>query len=484
MQGGRVEFHLIAQESCRMEPPALPATLANRTALLTGIESELKELIEGLDPAPPSHRGRGAPPVVPAMCLWAGMLLCVLQGFSSRLAIWRLLTVHGLWGRRFAVCSEAIYDRLDRATSAPLEQLFARLTALLHDRLTPYADLTLAPFATEVVALDETVLERLLKLLPAVGEHRGRALLPGRLATAFDVRRQQWIRGQMIADPHEREQLHARDLVSGIPANSLLLFDRGYFSFAWFDDLTHAGYWWISRMRKRTTVTVVHTFYKRKGISDQLVWLGAYRADQAGEMARMVVFPLDGSTQTYLTNVLDPHRLPLHEIARLYARRWDIELAFKLVKRELKLHLLWSSKPQVLAQQVWATLIIAQVLLALWVEIAGRAKVDVFDVSLTLLVQYAPLLAADGQDPVEVLVTRGRLGGFIRPSRRTINRAPTIPPTSIRPAPPDLVTSRPARYGTGQGSIAITPPRTLIFSPPPHLDIDPARRGRGTGGRT
>jgi hypothetical protein len=32
------------------------------------------------------------------------------------------------------------------------------------------------------------------------------------------------------------------------------------------------------------------------------------------------------STHTYLTNVLDPTILPLHEIARLYARRWDIEM--------------------------------------------------------------------------------------------------------------------------------------------------------------
>ena len=32
----------------------------------------------------------------------------------------------------------------------------------------------------------------------------------------------------------------------------------------------------------------------------------------------------------------------LIDIARLYARRWDIEMAFKLAKRDLRLHLLWS----------------------------------------------------------------------------------------------------------------------------------------------
>jgi len=113
-----------------------------------------------------------------------------------------------------------------------LETLFVRLSQVLHERLAPYADTTLAPFATEVVAIDEMVLEKVLKLLPALREKRGRALLPGRLATVFNLRRQQWCRAQVIPDVNEREQLHARDLVCGIPTKSLILFDLGYFAFA------------------------------------------------------------------------------------------------------------------------------------------------------------------------------------------------------------------------------------------------------------
>jgi hypothetical protein len=458
--------------------------LTEQGSLLRGIDAQLQTLISDLEPPPPAARGRGALPILPALALWTGMLVCVLHGFSSQLALWRLLALRGLWGRTDEVGSGAVYDRLERGTTVPLETLFARLSAVLHTRLAPYADRSLAPFATEVVALDETVLEKALKLLPALREKGGRALLPGKLATVFDLRRQQWCRAQVIEDVNEREQLHARELVCGIPTKSLILCDLGYYAFAWFDDLTHAGYWWISRQRSRVTYTVAHTFYDQNGVSDQLVWLGAYRADQAGEMVRLVSFPLGRQVHTYRTNVLDPTLLPLHEIARLYSRRWDIELAFKLLKRELKLHLLWSAKPSVLAQQVWATLIIAQVLLAMWVEIASRAEVEVFDVSLALLTEYAPTLAADGLDPVETFVTKGRFARFIRPSRRTRNRAPVIPPEALVPAPPDLGTSRPARYGTGQGSIPITPAPAINFSPPPRVPIDPHRRGRGTGGHT
>lgn len=148
----------------------------------------------------------------------------------------------------------------------------------------------------------------------------------------------------------------------------------------------------------------------------------------------------------YITNVCDPHQLTPAAAARLYARRWDIELAFDLIKTHLGLHLLWSSKEVVVLQQVWAVLIIAQVLAALRLEIAGRAGVDPFEVSLPLLVEYLPRLAYAGIDPIAVFVDQGRHLGFIRPSARTQIHAPHLPRDQITPAPPGLVRERRPRY--------------------------------------
>ncbi|MBA3414464.1 MAG: hypothetical protein H0U10_04465, partial [Chloroflexia bacterium] len=65
----------------------------------------------------------------------------------------------------------------------------------------------------------------------------------------------------------------------------------------------------------------------------------------------------------------------------LYARHWDIDLAFTLVKRHLGLHLRWSAMPGVVPQQVWAVLTVAQVVQGLRLEIAAAAGVDPFEVS-------------------------------------------------------------------------------------------------------
>jgi hypothetical protein len=159
---------------------------------------------------------------------------------------------------------------------------------------------------------------------------------------------------------------------------------------------------------------------------------------------RLVRFQVGATTYQYITNVLHPSQLSLHEIAVLYARRWDIELAFKLIKRELQLHLFWSAKPGVLLLQVWAVLLIAQILHALQLEIAAKAGVDPFDVSLPLLVEYLP--AWHDVDFIALLLERGQAAGFIRPSRRIRIQTPSIAWTDYQPPPHDLVLVRVPRY--------------------------------------
>jgi hypothetical protein len=418
---------------------------------LDEVEAFLCAAVAELTPAAPAAgaRGPGRPAVLPAVCLWAGLVVCVLRGFGSHLALWRLLSGHGLWQfPRVAVSDQAVYHRLARDGTAPLEALFRHISALLADRLAPYAATALAPFAAGVYALDETTLDRVARLLPALraAPARDPALLPGKLAGLFDLRRQQWARVAHIPDPRQNEKVAARAMVAALPPGSLVLADLGYFGFQWLDDLTDAARWWVSRLREKTSYAAIHTFYRQGDTLDALVWLGAHRADRAKHAARLVQFRHRGVLHRYVTNVTDPAALPAAEVARLYARRWDIELAFKLIKTHLGLHLLWGSKPVVVLQQVWAVLTIAQVLQALRLEIAGRAGADPFEVSLPLLIEYLPFFAARGLDPVQVFVAQGRALRLIRPSARTAIQAPDIPPEALAPAPPRLALTRTPRY--------------------------------------
>lgn len=416
---------------------------------VSDLETHLCDLVQQLHPdTPDGPRGRGRPRILPAMLLWCGVVVTVLRQLPSQLAIWRLITSQGLWHfPAVRVTDDAVYKRLATEGPTAMQHLFEQITTLLAAQPSPASTPDLAPFASRIVAIDQTTLDPVLRLFPATDETPARRerVLPGKLAAVFDVRRQLFHRIEYLDDPNQNERVLARTLIADLPPGSLILADQGYFSFPWFDHLTETGYFWISRIPAKVSTTTIHTFYADEHVSDTLVWLGAYRADRAKHAVRLVSFPVGPVTMRYLTNVRDPGMLPIAQIAQVYARRWDIELAFKLVKRHLGLHLLWSGKDAVLLTQVWAVLVIAQVLHGMRQQIAEAAQVDLFDVSEALLIQYLPQYLARDPDGMQTFIREGRRLGFIRPSRRLQIRAPAIAPEAITPVPSTLILERTPR---------------------------------------
>ena len=170
---------------------------------------------------------------------------------------------------RFPVTDQAVYKRLHTAGTKPLERLFEQISSVLAERLEGMVPDRLAPFAEEVVCIDESTLEAMSRTLPAMrgipqGDSR---LLPGKLRGVFDMRRQQWRSVRFQPDPHQNEKVMARDLVADLPAGTLVVADLGYFGFAWFDWLSDRGYHWLSRLRAKTSYEAVHVFYERGNVS-------------------------------------------------------------------------------------------------------------------------------------------------------------------------------------------------------------------------
>lgn len=314
---------------------------ARSRATVDQVEDQLRELLgTAFRPAPPTPT-RGRPPLLPALMLWAGLLVCLLrQQCSAQLELWRLLTSGGLWDfPRVEVSDMAVYQRLARTPATQMAAFFTQITTALQARLADHSPaVPYARFATAILALDHTTLDPVLRKLKLLRDQpKGApALLPGQLACLFDLRRQQWLRAEFVPDAARNVKQDVDRLLTGVPPGALLLFDLGYFSFAWFDHLTTAGYHWVSRYRAKTSYQVLHVLYAGGAgtchLREQLVYLGAYRADQAAQPVRLVEITVGDRTFTYLTNVVDPRVLPAREVAALYARRWNIEQAFNLVR--------------------------------------------------------------------------------------------------------------------------------------------------------
>lgn len=398
----------------------------------------------------PEVRRRGRPRDLSSDHLWLALLVAILHGFTGFATVWRLLTWTGVGSfPLLTMTRDGVRKRLLKGDLGSLQDLLTRVSAALLPWTTRFQDQSLAPFATDVLALDQSTLDAVKRCCQDVREeaHDSPRLLVGKLTGFFDLRRQQWVRLLFRDDVFANEKFFVEELFHGILPGTLILADLGYFAFSWFDWLTDQQCWWISRVREKTSSTIEHVFVRQGSTLDALIWLGAYRSDCSKHLVRLIQFEYRGISYQYITNVCQPDLLSMSDIARLYARRWDIELAFKALKGELGIHLWWSSHPILVLQQLWAALILAQVLHALHLRVAAEAGVDLFEVSLPVLVKLlaqAPRRRM-GQSLIPLLLSKGRLLGLIRPSRRY---QPVVPALlePYTPAPPDLLTTRKERY--------------------------------------
>jgi hypothetical protein len=420
-----------------------------------------------------------------------------------------LLCLAGLWDfPRIDVGDMAVYQRLQRAAPRVMERFFRQVTTVLRERLGDRCAVPYASFAAGIYAVDQSVLDPLLRKLQLLrglkkGDH---ALLPGVLACLFDLRRQQWAQVVFSPEALQNEKPGAPALVAAQPKGSLFLFDLGYFSFFWFDYLIEQGFHFVSRLRAKTSLKTLVVLYEGSRylpagslcggerlkearvlrLRERLVYLGAHDSDQAAHPLRCIEVTVGEQCWRYLTDVLDPRLFPAWEVVGLYGFRWDVESAFNLLKTHLGLHLLWSGQRATLLHQVYGTLLLSQIVLALRFEIAEQAGAEVREVSLELLLRWLPRLARDGRDPVAEFVRMGRQAGFVRPFRGK-ERHVLRPPWEEYRWPAGLPPPRPPRYGDAprppEQEQQMTALRAQYGHPLRERERDPERRKvpRATG---
>ena len=119
----------------------------------------------------------------------------MLRGFNAQLDLWRLLRDHRLWDfPRYLISDQAVYKRLSQAGTRVMEDFLTTVTDAVKERLQPAMDTTLAPFATEVFALDCSTLDKVRRLLPALQSsrlpqaYRSHAPSPSSLQTGREYR--------------------------------------------------------------------------------------------------------------------------------------------------------------------------------------------------------------------------------------------------------------------------------------------------------
>ena len=150
--------------------------------------------------------------------------------------------------------------------------------------------------------------------------------------------------------------------LSGLKKGSILVMDRGYCDYAWWQRLGAQGVYFVTRPHPVSAVMTVLGQHAppdlAKGVlRDEKIRIGTYpRARLHPSPLRLVTFYDKEKHETYqfLTN---NWRLSGATIADIYKHRWHIEVFFKWVKQHLKIKTFLGTSHNAVLTQVWVALV-------------------------------------------------------------------------------------------------------------------------------
>jgi hypothetical protein len=143
------------------------------------------------------------------------------------------------------------------------------------------------------------------------------------------------------------------------PKGSIVILDKGYTDYGWYKQLTDKEIFFVTRQRNNAVYRVNERLpVKRdKGItSDQVIELtGNKWKNEAMPQLRRVGYrdPETGKHYVFLTNHFG---LAARTIADVYRDRWQVELFFKAIKQNLKIHAFVGNSFNAVLTQIWIAL--------------------------------------------------------------------------------------------------------------------------------
>jgi hypothetical protein len=257
---------------------------------------------------------------------------------------------------------------------------------------------------------------------PANAEHFGRSS-GGRGDSAFpQVRKVSLVElgthvevAMAIGGWHDSEQALVEQLWDKIPADALLIEDRGFFSYKAWKTLDSQGKKLLIRAKSNMILTPSQRLPDGSYLAKIYPSPYARNKDRDGIVVRVVEYTLDdpqrtgyGEKHRLLTNLLDHEEFPALELACGYHERWEEELVFDEQKTHLdprrpgKPAQLRSQTPAGVEQELYAVSLGHFVVRALMLEAATEENLDVDRLSFTgcLRILQARLPECDSATPM------------------------------------------------------------------------------------
>lgn len=369
----------------------------------------------------------------------AFLLGLIWRQVGSVLDAVRELNDHGiLWADPVRVSQQAVSERLRTFPAELFKRVLLdvipqmRLRWHARQRPLPAVIAWVQEHFDGVYILDGSTLDALLRKVGLLRERKG-VVLAGRIAALLDCVTRLPEHIWYEEDSQAHDMVFWERAVALLPKQVLVLFDIGFINHLHFEQLTEELVFFITRFKKGGTYQVETVLRADSQVHDYVIRLGS-KAKRCQHLYRLVEVEHRGAWYRYLTNVLDPERLPTEYVAQLYQQRWRIEDAFYAVKRLLGLAYFWVGSINGVQVQMWATWLFYLVLVDLTDRVAETMHRPYDDISMEMVFKGLAFFVREKQrsgvtDPVAYLVERAKLLGILKHRNR-----PKMPLTV--PVPP------------------------------------------------
>jgi hypothetical protein len=160
----------------------------------------------------------------------------------------------------------------------------------------------------------------------------------------------------VITEGNASELKIARDLQ--FAAGTILVFDRGYVDYQWYQRLTNSGVFFVTRLRHDAHYQVLQELVVPKNrhiLKDEIIALGSHHYRQTAQFRRVEVWLED--RQEVLVLLSNHLGFGSTTIAQIYRERWRIEVFFRYLKQNLRIKTFVGTSANALHIQIWTALI-------------------------------------------------------------------------------------------------------------------------------
>lgn len=197
----------------------------------------------------------------------------------------------------------------------------------------------------------------------------------------------------IVTDAKQSELKMALNGAFSFKPDSIILMDRGYGKYSWFQDLARQGAWFIARGRRNMNYRVAgqHLLPEKTHIlADETIEFSGPQAQKDYPGPLRLVTVLEAKTKKPMWILTNNFSFDANTISELYKARWKIEIFFKWIKQNLKIKSFLGTSKNAVLTQIWIAL--CAYLLLCYIKFQSRCKHSLLNLSriikYTLLEPY------------------------------------------------------------------------------------------------